>query len=183
MKFIYLILVASLVNCLIISCKKDKTESRYPEWSEVKALKNGQMWKSKASADIDKKKSGLISIPVSILNNVGDKREFLILQYIPIETGKYTLLKKIPNSEILRISASYTTLADDGDVVEDRFVVLEEENNFIEIDAIDLDDMKMSGTFQVTFVRDPNDHVDNLNLPDTIRFNEGEFILKIIEIN
>ena len=183
MKIIYFILIASLINFLIAGCKKDKTESRYPEWSEVRTLKNGQIWKSNAFAQIDKKRSGVISIPANISNNFGELREVLMLGDIPFELGKYTLLKKILNSDILEIYASYTTLTADGDVVEDRYDVLEEENNFIEIDTIDLTNMKMSGNFQVTFVRDPNDHVSNPSLPDTIRFNEGVFILKIIGIN
>lgn len=183
MKIIYFILVASLINCLIISCKKDKTESKLPEWSEVKALKNGQIWKSNAFAHIDKKKSGLIAIPAEVFNNHSELREVLIFDYVPFETGKYTLLKRIKDSQNIDIYAGYTTFSSDGDVVEDRYDVLEEENNFIEIETIDRADMKMSGTFRCTFVRDPNDHVDNPSLPDTIRFDDGGFILKIIEIN
>lgn len=179
MKAIYFMLIASL----IIGCKKDKTESIYPEWSKVNALKNDKIWKAKASAQIVKRNSGLIAIPADVYNDYGELREVLIFDYVPFEPGKYTLLKRIKNSESLRIYAGYTTFTADGDVVEDRYDVLEEENNFIEIDAVDRANLKMSGTFRVTFVRDPNDYVSNPSLPDTIRFSEGDFNLKITEIN
>lgn len=183
MKIIYFILVVSFINCLTTGCKKDKAESKYPEWSEVKALKNGQIWKHKASAQIVKRKSGSIAITANVFNDHDELREVLIFDYVPFEPGKYTLLKRIKDSQNVDIYAGYTTFTADGDVVEDRYDVLEEENNFVEIETIDRANMKMSGTFRCTFVRDPNDHVSNPSLPDTIRFSEGDFTLKITEIN
>ena len=45
--------------------------------------------------------------------------------------------------------------------------------------SIDLHNMEMNGVFEMTFARDPNDYIDNQSLPDTIRFTNGSFRIKI----
>ena len=42
-------------------------------------------------------------------------------------------------------------------------------------------DEEIKGIFQITFIRDPSDTVTNPSLPDTIRFTDGVFRLKIVE--
>ncbi len=58
----------------------------------------------------------------------------------------------------------------DGDVIEDRFVIFENEDNFIDIQTLDTIEMILIDSFKVTFIRDVSDRIDNLSLPDTIRF-------------
>jgi hypothetical protein len=124
-----------------------------------------------------------VSIQAYLQNTFGYWREGLYFANISRKVGRQELLRRIPNSAIDTIFSTYTTFSDDGDVVEDRFAVLEDEDNFIDIQHLDMDKMEMTGIFQVTFVRDSNDYITNPGLPDTIRFTEGEFNLKIVDRN
>jgi hypothetical protein len=175
-KFILFLLV---VISIFIRCERIKPEPRVPEWSKAIALRNSQQWEAYAVARVNKKRSHLVSIPANIYNDMGFWRESLGLAFIHFKTGKYVLYRHLLNQDTLRIYASYATISDDGDVVEDRFVVWEEENNFVEIESIDTVNMIMRGRFQVTFIRDPRDYVTNPGLPDTMRFTNGFFNLKI----
>ena len=163
-----------------LGCDKDNVERQVPEWSKVNVQKNGQYWVTEAVAINRITGSDTnIEIQANIANEYGFLREHLSLGNIDPLIGK----QKIPGSRTDTLYSRYTTFMADGDVVEDRFVVLEDEDNFIDIQLLDMDKMEMTGIFQVTFARDPNDHITNPNLPDTFRFTEGEFHLKIIDWN
>lgn len=173
-----LLLIAFII---FLSCNKD--EEQLPNWSKIISKKNGQVWETQAVAFITKmERAPKVSIPATVTNETGYRREVLQFGYIPLELGYHQLLRRVPNSMIDTIYSSYTTLSNDGDVVEDRFVVYDGEENFIDITTIDTVGLKLCGNFQVTFIRDINDPIDNTSLPDTIRFTEGEFYLKIKDI-
>lgn len=166
-----------IVFLILFGCDKDIIEDKHPEWSKVTALKNGIAWESKAVAFIEISETRtLLSIPANVHNEDGFWREGLSFGNIDLLVGKHIILGSITDT----LYARYTTLMADGDVVEDRFIVCEDVENFIDIQNLDMDKMEMTGIFQVTFVRDINDPVTNPSLPDTIRFTEGKFYLKII---
>ena len=175
--YLILILTFSFINS---SCEKDENNNpEVPEWSKVTAIKNGEIWQTSSVAIIANNKDSAI-IQANVLNSFGYWRESLLLSYVPVKEGLYTIYRRNHIDDI-KISAAYTTFSDDGDVVEDRFVVLESQNNFIEIKNVDLTNMEMSGTLQITFIRDTLDTIDNPSLADTIFFTEGVFRLKIVE--
>jgi len=119
-------------------------------------------------------------IQANVLNSSGYWRESLKLRNVPIKEGLFAVYRRNYTDD-KEISATYTTFSDDGDVVEDRFIVLESQNNFIEIENVDLSSMEMNGNLQITIVRDSLDPIDNPSLADTIFFADGVFRLKIIE--
>lgn len=163
-----------------LGCSKDEIGAKHPDWSKVTASKNGLIWESRAVAFLDKnKEERFLSIPAHVNNEYGFLREALFFGGVNCLTGKQIVF----NSKAESLYASYTTLMADGDVVEDRFVICEDRNNFIDIQTLDIVNMKLVGNFRLTFVRDVNDPITNPNLPDTIRFDDGEFCLKIIDSN
>ncbi|SHI93270.1 hypothetical protein SAMN05444280_10850 [Tangfeifania diversioriginum] len=166
-------------NCFI--SPKENIERQVPEWSKVKAQKDGQYWEAEAIAyRVEIGSSYKIGeIQANIFNEYGFLRENLSTGNIDPLIGK----QKIPGSRTDTLYSRYITIMADGDVTEDQFIVLEDEDNFIDIQQLDMDKMEMSGIFQVTFVRDANDRITNPSLPDTIRFTEGEFHLKIVNRN
>jgi hypothetical protein len=176
--YIAFILIFSFINN---SCKKEENKTPLtPKWSKVTALKNGEMWETGAMASIDERHhKDSITIVANIYNSLGFWRESLYIGYLPIKEGTYDIFSNWGEDEKF-IKATYATISDDGDVVEDRFMVFENENNYVEIESI-IDNNEINGTFRITFIRNPSDTVDNPSLPDTIRFTNGAFRLKIIE--
>lgn len=161
-------------------CEKDDIEKTVGEWSKVTAQLNKQKWETQAIAYYAPPENlSQIDIKANIFDKYGQWRETLSFRNVDLQVGRQTLLKRIYNSEIDTINSAYTTIMADGDVIEDRFAVFEDAENYIEIETIDTLNKKITGTFQVTFVRDINDSVTNPNLPDTMRFTEGEFCLQI----
>lgn len=167
-----------LFALIVTGCGKDNQEEA--ETFEMTAKKNGKEWIADRCSYMIIDDNNIVVIG-EIVNDIGYLREYFICNYIPLEIGEHVLLRRILNSPKDTIYSSYTTVSDDGDVVEDRFVVLENEDNFIKIDTIDFMNEKITGSFQVTFVRDTNDYITNPDLPDTIRFTDGEFKLKLDE--
>lgn len=182
MKIYYIFFLIALI--LQFGCNKENEESQIPVWSKVTALKNLQNWETQTIALKDSiGKDSRVSILATLENEFGYLREVLGFTIINIKLGRHELFPYTHPTANDSISTNYTTISDDGDVVEDRFVVLENEDNFIDIQHLDMDKMEMTGTFQVTFVRDINDPITNPSLPDTIRFTKGEFNLKIVKKN
>jgi hypothetical protein len=64
--------------------------------------------------------------------------------------------------------------------VDGVYHVLESDSNYIEITKIDLDTKDFMGKFSVSYVKDTTFNV-NPDLPDTLRFTNGEFQTKIQE--
>lgn len=93
--------------------------------------------------------------------------------------GTYTWYASVENNEV--VSARYTTFCCDGDVVEDRYIVLDNDTNYIELTTINSETGEIKGNFEVTLVRDPDDDVTNASLPDTINFTNGNFHTKVLD--
>lgn len=171
-----LLLTFSFTNT---SCEKEKNnKSEMLEWTKITALKNGLKWETSAVAINDKQDT--VVVQIIVMKPAGYLREFLFIGNLPIAVGKYMIFKRVDNEVQFNTYASFTTF--EGDVVEDSFVVLESEDNFIEINNVDLINMEMSGTLQITFIRDSLDKIDNPTLGDTISFTDGVFRMKIVEL-
>jgi len=172
-------IILTIAISLLLSCNNDN--EKLPDLSKITSKKNGQLWETNAVAFITNRGSvSKVSIPSTVRNEFGYEREYLHFGYIPLQLGSHNLVSFLPNSMVDTIYSSYTTLSDDGDVVEDRFVVFSGELNYIYFTTIDTINMKLCGNFQVAFIRDINDPIDNPNLPDTICFTEGRFCLEMI---
>ncbi|MBN1924930.1 MAG: hypothetical protein JW798_03770 [Prolixibacteraceae bacterium] len=166
-----------LLLCILLallSCNKE--EDKLPDWSKVSAKMNEKSWSAVALAFFNNDETvPKISIMATVINKFGYSTEELYFDNIPLEIGCHKLSRWMPGLMDDTIYSSYATMMDD--VLGDRFVVCEEEKNFIILTAIDTINMKFCGYFQVIFIRDVNDNVTDANLPDTIRFTEGKFCI------
>ncbi len=176
-------IIIFILFILLFSCKKTNDVENFEDYS-FESQKNGVQWNALAIAILHHNRDNkeVLSIDANIFNKVGYLRESLHIGNLNVIEGKQKLLNRIPNSPIDTIYASYTTFMADGDVIEDRFDLYELEQNYINVKSIDYVKMKMIGTYQLSFVRDPNDPVTNSDLPYTIRFTEGEFNIKIEDV-
>lgn len=176
----YGIIFTISLSFLICCCNKD--DEHLLDWSKITAQKNGELWTTQAAALIHNIENvQQLSISANVKNEYGELREELFIGNNPFELGKHKLSRRNDLSKIDNSYSSYTTFSDDGDVVEDRFIVFDNEFNYINFTTIDTVNMKLSGSFKVTFIRDVNDPIDNASLPDTIRFIDGEFCIKIMD--
>jgi len=174
--YLILLLIISFTNH---GCKKEENNNpEIQDWCKITASKNGLKWE--ASAGAIKKRQDTVIVQILVRNQAGYLRESLIIRNLPIAVGNYVIYKRILNSNQLNTYASYNTISDDGDVIEDMFDVLESENNYIEIKKVDLTNMEMSGTLQITFIRNALDPIDNPSLGDTIFFTDGVFRIRIL---
>lgn len=165
---------------LFTSCNKD--DDRLPYWSKISAQKNGKLWETKAEAYFHNVENiPQISIDVNVFDKYGEITEHLFFGNYPVKVGNYKLSRVNYYLKVNNTYASYSSSPHGSDVVGDRLYVYEEEDNFINFTTIDTINFKLKGNFRVTFVNDINDPIRNENLPDTIRFTEGEFCVKIMD--
>jgi len=123
----------------------------------------------------------------SILSNAdGFEREsfFIELAAIPPGTkGRFEITRTPTDGELPCVdeplaTSRFFTLAQDGDVGQDVFDVLESEDNYIEIKNFDAKTLEIKGAFQVTYVISSRS-TEPSSLPDTLRFTEGSFETRI----
>lgn len=178
-KIIYFGLILVLSSTFNRCTQKEIEEPDVPEWSKFKTLMNGEIWETGAAAFITNQQDRIF-IQANVANAAGFLREEFRIFYLPIKVDTYTLFTTAGAEGKLPV-ASYNTVSDDGDVTEDRFILLQEEDNYFKINSIKSDTTEISGQFQMTFVRNPIDKIDNFSLPDTIRFTNGITRLFVIK--
>jgi len=177
------------ISILLLTACDEFTLPRVPSWGYLTADMNGKDW-SKTYENAYQTVQGWHSddnvadtyvIMADLYNPYGARRQELYFQNIPLQKGRYTILKNIPyeNKYDRFVYGSLYTLVSDGDVSGDTYDVLDTEESFFQIDEIITKTREVKGTFQVTFViRKP--HYDTA-LPDTLRFVNGKFHTKIME--
>lgn len=167
-----------IVIIIFASCNKD--DDSLPYWSKISAQKNRKHWETKAEAYFHIiENTQLFSISAYSFDKNGEITEVLTFVNFPVKVGSHLLSRRNYNLITDYNYSGYTYSTSGSDVVGDRFYVYEEEDNFINFSRIDTVNFKLEGNFRVTFVSDINDPIENGNLPDTIRFTEGEFCVKI----
>jgi hypothetical protein len=163
---------------LFTSCNKD--DDSLPYWSKISAQKNGKLWETKAEAYFHIiENTQLFSINAYSFDKNGEITEVLSFVNFPVKIGSHLLSIRNYNLITDYKYAGYTYSTSGSDVVGDRLYVNKEDDNFINFTTIDTINFKLKGNFQVTFVSDINDPIENENLPDTIRFTKGEFCVNI----
>ena len=169
-----------LIFISFLGCKKQEFE---PDFSNGKAtaLMNDENWEGKARGNVHHNGKG-IDMYYDIFNSEGTLRQRLSFNKIPIEQGTYSLFNTFSQFSDSLSGAFFKTISHDGDVIEDSYLVVEDDNiSTIEILSYNTSARLLKGTFQATFFIDPNRTKANSNNPDTIRFNMGEFEVKIEE--
>lgn len=177
--FIY----AGIIFTLFInSCEKQEDEVSTYYWGEASALKNQTDWSSNSlHANYNVYQPDNLDFFADVHNSNEVLRERLSFFNIPIVTENSFIYHLEYDSTEHLTGAAYTTICCDGDVVEDRFIVLDNDTNYIELTSINSETGEIKGNFEVTFVRDPDDDITNASLPDTIHFTDGTFNTKILD--
>ncbi len=94
--------------------------------------------------------------------------------------GRYDVVENIDFNSIVnskQVTASYGTLSDDGDVLEDFYTIDERGDNWATITAIDTIDgeVVISGEYNLHFQFNNSREKMNAANPDHIRFTDGVF--------
>lgn len=178
-RIVYLI---TIMLFIFVCCEEQEDEVSTYYWGNSTALKNGANWNSEAiHTYYNVFHLNNIDFFMEVYNSHGEMREDLYFFNIPISFDEKQIYNVKNNTDNQFIGAAYTTLSHDGDVVEDRFVVLEDENSFIQLESINSKTNEIKGKFQITLVRDTSDRITNPSLPDTVRFTNGNFHIKIVD--
>ncbi|MBL7825046.1 MAG: hypothetical protein JNJ57_00330 [Saprospiraceae bacterium] len=96
---------------------------------------------------------------------------------IPKKTGKFQLERTTTQDNDNKTGAFYYTLSDQGDVLEEVYILEESADNFIDVTYYQQE--TSAGSFNATFIIDPDRGKTNPSSPDTIRITHGEFYLKL----
>lgn len=173
-KIINIIIIVITITIMFFTCC-NKTGDEYG--GTAIALKNGTAWKADCIAGYSNQFPDELYILMHTFSKEGFLRENLHIGRIIPAIGIYTIEKAITDSTSIvqnNYYSSFATVIDDGDVLDDFFVVLESAENFLEITHIDLNKKIIQGKFNVNYILS-----DTVPSPDTIHFTGGEFRINI----
>ncbi|MBL7796837.1 MAG: hypothetical protein JNJ90_10065 [Saprospiraceae bacterium] len=178
------IALLAVVALSIICCEKEEVWPFFQTWKgpqnygQVHAIRNGEIWEASASGHFFSTSdphhcaiSFTAFYPDSILSVVAESFGF---SNVPVAVGSY----KIHLSEVLS-PAWYDSLRCLYVLKHDDVVITEYrpdpnvESNRVWVDAIDTVAGTISGRFDVTLLKDPDD--TRTKFPRTIRFQNGTF--------
>ena len=80
-----------------------------------------------------------------------------------------------------KVRSSYSTIQDDGDVLEDSYAVDESKENFLNITKMDTIENKVEGVFTINMMRKTQRDKVNPQNPEEVTFSDVEFSLTIKE--
>lgn len=180
-------IVASFLIFVFAKCKKDKLEPDGQYFGYAKGEINGVV------VNYNKANGGLLYNLADSVSLNFEKWDGLILkesisvQKIYKQTNLPQRINKYDYTAIRieKLSSSYYTLRDDGDVVCDVYNIYEPDSlqNYIIITSYNFQTKEIKGTFQATYLIDSS-RVAGVgkcrpSAPDTIRIRNGEFHTKI----
>ena len=158
---------------LISSCKKETLEV-FNKGSQssgyMKAKRAGFKWEASGFARASLVKANSIVIEGYTYSELNEYRENVPFHPIPAKKGKYIIDEKTIHSAYHRIGA-------DGDVFVAFYDVDLEEDNYIEIEKIDLVNKTVEGNFCCHYKRIADD--GSADFPDKVTFSKGCFDIKI----
>ena len=188
--FLYTIIVSVFVS----ACTYENLGPEEPTWGTLDVLVNGKKWGERYPGyyQIVRAQKGISgnAIPCQneyyflrseLYNRNAWLREDLNFIKTPLVAGKYKVIDfSFVCNETDPVYGSFYTISDDGDVLQDRYDVLESEDNYIVIDSYDPKTLEIRGSFQVTFIIEMRSLNDPSDLADTLRFTNGIFHTKIL---
>lgn len=170
-----LFVVATLI--LVASCKKDKSDLSA---GTASALKNGVQWNPEISIGAGER-HGTFSLRFERSAD-GFLRERMGIANIPKLAGQNPIyMRYFTTIDSSRVVGHYTSLTDDGDVICDRYNVVEQDtaSNYVRVDSYQQSTGKVSGKFSIKLVvRLPK---CNPNAPDTLTISNGVFETTLID--
>ncbi|GJM34375.1 MAG: hypothetical protein DHS20C18_33760 [Saprospiraceae bacterium] len=175
-----------LIFVLLIGCKKETLDIQvyFPgsmTYGKVTAMKGNKDWIASGLAlRHGDRPDEYIGIYAGTFSEEGFRRERIYFNEVPIAEGEY-IVKGLTQYDGF-IGTSYSTLADDGDIVEDVYISDDtRSDNRLTITEIDTVINMVKGTFHVTFILpNPAEKINPQN-PDRITFSNGEFEVQLID--
>ncbi len=177
MKKIFVLLAAVLI--LLPSCRKE--ESPYDEKGRGKgfAVKNGKNWDAGTAAYDYRSSKNTVTVALSVHDKDGIIREALRFNNIKLFEGERPI--EVMNDGLLftNFGIFYSTILADGDVTGDRYYSPPANpSNTLTVESYDEDTGELHCRFNAFIVGKPS---HDLSLPDTLRFEEGWFRVKVIK--
>ncbi|MDX1719239.1 MAG: hypothetical protein R3353_03705 [Salegentibacter mishustinae] len=172
---------------MLLSCSNDDEDNRLTESPNpidsglARAQKNGKDWQSHIYAIQRNETSDYFGIILSVYDGEGIRRQSL--GFINLEKDTLTAtVKRSSNTDDRLNAAIFATLAADGDVLCDVFEVYEPDSltNTITITEFNEQTKEVSGTFNVTFIKDTERRPCDPDAPEFVRFTNGEFHTELI---
>lgn len=168
-----------LLLTFLFSCNKDFKPDF--ENGKAEALKNGTTWEGQARG-LDNNQGYGVDMYYDVFNSEGFLRQRLEFTRIPKTAGSYALYNTFDQNIGTKSASNYITVVSDGDVTGDLYLIVEDEDlSFITVDSYDENTRWFRGTFQATYYFDPNRIKYDPNAPDTIKFEMGDFEVKLEE--
>lgn len=180
---------------LVISCQKNDAPVCFDEepidmplylpgdmeHGSLDACRNGDDWVASGWAKRIETDRDFFYVAGYTFTDYGAKREAFYISYIPVKEGKYAI-DGDENSifgNTGHLYAHSNTSADDGDVAEDRYLLRESPQSWVEITHLDTLTNKVEGEFEVYLeVEAPKRGEQNA---DKLCFKRGRFSVDIIE--
>jgi hypothetical protein len=167
---------------LFSSCRNDDEISQIPDTDElhhsVTASLNGKPWYAymnwRDDVYVGKDTAGFSFF---VIRN-GVLREKLSIDWMPLKVGTYSILER-PDFLISRGNyASYYGILADGDLAGEIYDSSSDTAfHFFALDKYDPVKQEVEGRFQVELIKDPSR--DFFDTPDTLRFTNGRFKLRV----
>ena len=177
------ILVKSIIALFIltfISCDKDDFQPDYSN-GQATAILNGDNWIGQGRGFNNVHGIG-IDAYFTLYDDLGQRRQSISFRKIPPMVGNYNLFNTSGQSTDSISGCSFVTLSFDGDVVEDRYRVVETgEQSTIKVTDYKNSNRLLCGEFSLKLYIDPDRPKSNPSNPDTILFEMGEFEVRIEE--
>lgn len=163
---------------LLMSCHKE--ENPYDEEGRGKgfAVKNGKNWDAGTYAYDYKPSKNTVSVSLYVVNSHGILREGLRFQNLVLIEGERAIGEMNAGLLLTNFGIFYSTILADGDVTGDRYYSPPANPyNTLTVESYNDDTGELHCRFNAFIVGKPNDPT----LPDTLRFEDGWFRVKIIK--
>jgi hypothetical protein len=163
---------------LLLGCQKE--ENKNPYVGEASALKNGELWEAYTWYSTFRKDSNEIDLIVAVADKDNIVREELQFLNLPLIEGKHLLDTMSPQIFLINFGVFYITSVADGDVTGDTFYSPGmNPENYVIVDSYDTVTNELVGRFNTFLVLGPWRPKFDQSLPDTLRFEDGRFNIKI----
>ena len=156
------------------------------EYGYAAAIKLNKEWNASAKAFFSTSDTIFITFSTYHTNNQNftSVREKITFKEIPLTKNCYALITENSIIDVaFPIECIYRSF--EGDVINDKYYVDENtENNYLEIDSVNIENNYLSGKFSISFLKDTTfnlpEHQNEWN-PNMVRFFNGKFEAKIKE--
>jgi len=171
-------LIAAAILVLLLSCHKEENE--YDEKGRGKgfAIKNDKNWYTSTYANNYRPSNNTVTVALSVLNSEGVLREALRFKNLELYEGERSIGEMHDGLLLTNFGIFYSTILADGDVTGDVYYSPPANlANTLTVESYNEATGELHCRFNAFIVGKPNDPT----LPDTLRFEDGWFRVKVIK--